>query len=189
MEKELTKVRIANPANAVWLSANAFTKAECEGLVNQMNKDIKDGVIEDDPTFAAVSFYISDPEVKEREEWKSQDAMLHERLTEVLQQLYDNITSTYKVNLPKVWSEDRGYVMVKHTKGFEEELFCPVKHKHNLIVEIFLTDFAEMTFPLQQQTIKPKRGDVLIYPFFWTHPIQIKETKKVCYSLKTVIDG
>lgn len=185
-QNELIKYK---PHNGIFILENCelITNEFCTELINYINDNDNPGIEKWGPNTNVNCKFININEIKNQKIKKSFDSQLFKLIGWVIYQLREkyNITCT----------GDSGYCLRKiygptrlHADGINinpiNNRYLPIKKIRNMSVIICLNDDydgGEFYFPSQDYKIKLKKGQIISFPPYWTHPHMVSEPKNNTY--------
>lgn len=166
------------PSNNIFIFENPELINEdfCQELINYINNSSHYGIEEWGHNSNVNSKFILIKTIKEFEVKEKFDNYIYKIINYIVKNLYNEYGITC--------SGDSGYLLRKihgptrlHKDGIDPELidntFIPIKKIRNMSIIIALNDDydeGEFYFPIQDFRIKLKKGQIIAFPPYWTHP-------------------
>lgn len=179
-KKQLTKYK---PSNGIFILENneLITNKLCDELINYINETDNSHIEKWTNQTNVNCKYINITDIKNEEIKNSFDSQLFKLVGWIIKHL----NQEYDI----ICSGDSGYCLRKiygstklHKDGINiksiDNRYLPVRKIRNMSVIICLNDDydgGEFYFPFQDYKIKLKKGQIIAFPPYWTHPHMVSE--------------
>jgi len=166
----------------IYIVEDVFNKEECESLIKfieghnkKRDKYLIDGYV----------FYLSD----EKEEDREVDYMIYTKIRKILGSMkkknpYLSVTGDIQYHLRKMIGETELHVDEVRSSNID---YLLNKTRCMAMIINLNDDYTggEFIFPHQSISLKLKRGEVLLFPPFWTHPHKVNSVSSPRYTITT----
>ena len=167
---------------SIYIVDNVCNKEECEELVHfiENHKKTRDQYLID-----GYVFYLSE----ENEEDMKYDYMIYKKIRKILGSIgkkvpYLSATGDIQYHFRKMVGETDLHVDEVRSSSID---YLLNKTRCMAIIFNLNDDYSggEFTFPHQSVSLKLKRGQVLLFPPFWTHPHKVNSVSSPRYTITT----
>jgi len=177
------------PSNHIFIIENneLINNDLCDELINYINTTNNFNIEKWDFEKNVNCKYVNVNDIKETEIKEKIDNNIYK----IIKYLINYLNKEYNI----VCSGDSGYCLRKihgptrlHKDGINvgriDNRYIPIKKIRNMSVIIALNDDyegGEFYFPIQDFTVKLKKGQIIAFPPYWTHPHMVNEPTNETY--------
>jgi hypothetical protein len=183
-------IKIKNiPQNNIFIFENneLITNDLCNELINYINTTNNFSIEKWDVNRNVNCKYININDIKETEIKDKFDNSIYK----IINYIINVLNNEYNI----ICSGDSGYCLRKihgptrlHKDGINiepiDKRYIPIKKIRNMSIIIALNDDydgGEFYFPIQDFKIKLKKGQIIVFPPYWTHPHMVDTPEKETY--------
>jgi hypothetical protein len=166
----------------IYIVDDVFNDTECNELINFIENHKKEREIK---IVNCYSFYLS----QKNEEDKKIDFMVYEKIRKILSSVakinpYLSVTGDVQYHFRKIIGETELHVDEVRSSNAD---YLLNKTRCMAIIFNLNDDYngGEFIFPHQSIKIKLKKGQVLLFPPFWTHPHKVNTVSSPRYTITT----
>lgn len=189
LDKEQNDLMKYKSNNGIFIFENSelITNKLCTELIEYINEIDKSGIEKWGPKTNVNCKFVNIDEIKNEEIKKKFDSQLFELIGWII----NHLRQEYNITC----SGDSGYCLRKiygptrlHKDGINinpiDNRYLPIRKIRNMSIIICLNDDydgGEFYFPSQDYKIKLKKGQIIAFPPYWTHPHMVSEPTNNTY--------